>query len=340
MHFNLTKEIFSVNTLARIKGVLVGTACGDAMGMPTEMLSRSDIADLFPNGITRFYPSTSRDIFHRTLLAGETTDDTANTLMVAHMLINSQGIVDTELYLKYLDRWITENSDKVALVIGPSTLRALSALKNGVSIEQSGIFGTTNGSAMKISPLGIVFDYKDSKGLAHQVEKICKPTHNTNIAISGANVVAACVSYGVRGGDNIEEMWNIAFQSIRDCEGKGFKLPTASLYRRLRLIHDLIQFETPEKVIDQLKSVFGTGIETIETIPTALAIVSISNGDIQRAASLSAEIGGDTDTIGAISGAICGALNPYLDSQLIEQLESVNAISFDAVAQELLSIMY
>ena len=67
----------------RAWGVLAGCAVGDAMGMPTEMMSREDIAELFPDGVRELSASTARDAFGRKLRAGEITDDTVHTVLVA-----------------------------------------------------------------------------------------------------------------------------------------------------------------------------------------------------------------------------------------------------------------
>lgn len=42
----------------RIRGVIAGTALGDAMGMPTECWSQDKIKERFPEGIDRLYPAS------------------------------------------------------------------------------------------------------------------------------------------------------------------------------------------------------------------------------------------------------------------------------------------
>lgn len=320
----------------RIWGTLVGCACGDALGMATELMSRQDIAAEFPDGVKRFYPASKRDIFGRKLRAGEITDDTVNTILVARMLIDAGGCLDTSLYLAYLEKWMEENKEKSSLVAGPSTVRALEAIKNGTPIERAGLFGTTNGSAMKISPIGIISDYRDMKLLIDQVEQICRPTHNTSVAIAGAAAVAACVSYGVRGGHNLKELWEIALTAVEGGEKRGYPFPTVSLRRRLEAVRTLTIEKEKEAVLRELKDFYGTGVETIESIPAVMAVVQLAGGNAWEAACISAELGGDTDTIGAISAAICGGIHPEFPDGVVEMLEVVNDLHLEELAEQLL----
>lgn len=320
----------------RIWGVLVGGACGDAMGMATEMMSRQDIAAEFPDGVKQFYPASKRDVFGRRFRAGEITDDTINTVLVAQMLIDTGGRPDTMRYLAYLEKWMEENKEKSSLVAGPSTVRALEAIKKGMPIERAGIFGTTNGSAMKISPIGIISDYRDMEQLTDNVEQICRPTHNTSVAIAGATVVAACVSYGVRGGGDIKELWEIVLAAVESGGRRGYPFPTVLLRRRIEAVRELTAVKPKEMVLRELTDFYGTGVETIESIPAALAVIQLAGGNAWEAACLSAELGGDTDTIGAISAAICGGIRPEFPAGTAETLESVNDLHLDELAAQLL----
>ena len=109
-------------------------------------------------------------------------------------------------YIHSLQVWVKNNGDKNPYIMGPSTLKALTAISNGTSMKKSGLFGTTNGSAMKVSPLGIICDYQDLDYLVNTVKLLCMPTHNTNIAITGASIVASLASFVLRGSKDIQKM--------------------------------------------------------------------------------------------------------------------------------------
>lgn len=323
------------NLFKRVKGVLIGCAYGDAMGMPTEFLKREYIQELFPEGINTFYPTTQYDFIGRNMPAGEVTDDTINTILISEMIIDNKGTFSALSYLEYLQNWVKAHPEKNDVVAGPSTKRALAALSNGTPLEKAGIMGTTNGASMRISPIGIVSDYRDMNRLVNNVYEICLPTHNNAIAVAGASAVAACVSYGVRGGKDTHKLWDLALEAAHIGKQKGFQMPGLSLERRIKAVKELVETQPYNIVINELQDLYGTGVETIETIPAVLAIIQLAKDDPCQCARISATIGGDTDTIGAISTAICGAMHPDFPVEDVELLERVNNLNFDELAEGL-----
>lgn len=318
----------------KIWGVLAAGALGDAMGMPTECWSQEKIRQNFPDGVTELIASNENDVFGRKLAAGAITDDTLNVLMILSMIKKNHGQIRVADYVAELREW-NDNSPVSAFVSGPSTLKALDKIAQGVPIEETGVTGTTNGASMKIAPIGLISDYQDLPTLVKNVAEICLPTHNTKIAIAGASAVAAAISYTVRGGQLIEEIWSVAFDAINVAKEYGHDFPAASLTFRMNQARKILRQEADETVIlKRLYQEIGTGMETIETIPSAFVIVELAKGDPLKAAQLSASLGWDTDTIGAISAAICGGMNPELPKEMIQQIEEVNQLDFEELTEE------
>lgn len=323
----------------RIKGSIIGVAYGDAMGMPTEMLSRKRIKNDYPDGITSFLPSNPEHPFARPMKAGEITDDTINTMMIIDMLKETKGVITAEKYVKHLKNWI-ENSDKSAYVSGPSTLAAIDKLESGVSIEKSGINGTTNGAQMKITPVGVISTKNNISELVQNVSEICMPTHNTSIAIQGASAVAVAINYSIHGNNDYRYLWNVTDDAIEYSKKYGFDHPSPSLQYRMKQAHQIVnEHENYADTLDRLYYEVGTSLDTIQTVPAVFAIVHIAKGDPILAASLSAMVGYDTDTIGAIATSICGAMNPNFPEEDILFLEAVNDIDFDDLTQVLYDIV-
>lgn len=240
------------------------------------MLVAGKIRQHFPNGVTELIASNENDVFGRKMAAGAITDDTLNVLMILSMIKKNQGQIRVADYIAELREW-NDHSPVSAFVSGPSTLKALEKIAQGVPIEETGVTGTTNGASMKIAPIGLISDYHDLPALVKNVAEICLPTHNTKIAIAGASAVAAAVSYTVRGGQSIAEIWSLAFDAINAAKEYGYDFPAASLSFRMNQARKILRQEEDEQLILQrLYEEIGTGMETIETIPSAFVIVELA----------------------------------------------------------------
>ena len=84
-------------------------------------------------------------------------------------------------------------------LLGPSTKRAISLILAGHSPDEAGRYGTTNGAAMRITPVGIVSDVAQQERFITAVVQACQVTHNTSLGIASAAAVAAVVSSGING---------------------------------------------------------------------------------------------------------------------------------------------
>ena len=92
-----------------------------------------------------------------------------------------------------------------------------------------------------------------------------------------------------------------------------------------------------ESACEGLYQRVGAGTSTLESVPCAIAMVELAGGDPNRCAILCANLGGDTDTIGAMATAICGALRGIsaIDATLKQQLDEVNQLDFTRYATAL-----
>src|SRR2546430_291140 len=92
----------------------------------------------------------------RGLPAGSITDDTMQCVLVAQLLVDGAGVIAPRALADALMRWEREMARRGrSELLGPSTRRALAALKLGRDPSATGTAGTTNGAAMRIAPVGI-----------------------------------------------------------------------------------------------------------------------------------------------------------------------------------------
>src|SRR5262249_38435127 len=132
-------------TTDSIVGCLLGTAVGDAIGLPSEGLS--------PRRQRRMFASIDS---HRLLFGrGMTSDDTEHTCLLANALIESagdEGIFQREL-ARGLRRWLLT----LPAGVGLATLRATIKLCVGVGPQRSGVFSAGNGPAMRSALIGVCY---------------------------------------------------------------------------------------------------------------------------------------------------------------------------------------
>ena len=85
---------------------------------------------------------------------------------------------------------------------------------------------------------------------------------------------------------------------------------------------------------------FGTGVETAESVPTAFGVANLSHGDAWEACTRAAELGGDTDTIAAIAGAMVGACTGLsaLPADAVAKVREVNSLDFEPLVESLLAL--
>ena len=78
----------------------------------------------------------------------------------------------------------------------------------------------------------------------------------------------------------------------------------------------------------------GTDLSVAESVAAAFGVVRLAGGDPKKAVVYAANLGGDTDTIAAISGAVCGALAGItaLDTGMVAEVERVNRLNFMELA--------
>lgn len=288
----------------RALAALVGGALGDAMGMPTQLLSHQQITARYGHVETFVAPSDDHPV-SRGLEAGTITDDTEQTLLIAKVLLKSNGGFDHLNWIDSLIAWEDDIRTRGGYdLLGPSTKRAIEAIKNGLPPEEAGRHGDTNGAAMRIAPVGILVP--PSERLIHTVAETCRATHNTSIAISAAAAVATVVSHGIAG-SSWREAVGKAVDAAKEAETEGAWVAGGRISSRIAWALDMAARVSNTSEARALFDVLGTSVASQESVPAAFAALTLAKGDCWSAAMIAANVGGDTDTIGAISCTMAGA---------------------------------
>jgi ADP-ribosylglycohydrolase len=332
---NTNNSIFTEEQIfKKAYGTLLGVATGDALGMPSSMMSPEAIKNTFKEKITTFLPAPEGHIIHLDMKAGEITDDTQQTMVLADIYLE-EGKFSKESVAKRLLAWAKEMEGFTNTMLGPSSIRSLKRIEDGVPIDQAGTMGDTNGAAMRISPAGIV-NPGDYDAVLKDVHEVCIPTHNTNIAIAGAASVACAVSAGMAGKD-IDGVIDAFFYGAEKGMTLGTQWYSASIFHRAKWALEIARSGKNEKDFwSDLYNYIGAGVVMSEATPTALALFVYYEGDPMKTIMGAANMGGDCDTIGAIAGSIAGAYagSDAFPQEIIDKLEEVNNLNLEKYAHD------
>ncbi len=315
----------------RARAALWGLAVGDALGMPTQMMSRDTVRRRFGR-IESFQPAADDHPLAAGMLAGSVTDDTEQAVLLGEHLLRRAGHVDPRELASELVAWEDDMRERGSLdLLGPSTKAAVASIMAGVRVDEAGRFGTTNGAAMRIAPVGILMPSGDLPALVDRVVEASMVTHNTGVAIAGAAAVAAAVSAAVDG-VGLDDIFRIAVDAAELGATRGNWVAAADVGRRIEWAVELADRADPENSELELYRTIGTSLATQESVPAAFGILALYPGDPWGACCAAASLGGDSDTVAAMAGAIGGGsagLDAFPDGAL-ETLRRVNGFGTSA----------
>jgi ADP-ribosylglycohydrolase len=304
--------------------------------MPSELWSRRKVKERFGR-IEGFLPGPDDHFIVKGFKAGQFTDDTAQTIKICESILANGGRVDPESVARSILEWAEEENAFETNALGPSSQKALLRIKDGVPVGEAGSTGDTNGAAMRIAPIGILRRPEDVVSLVDDVERACLGTHNTNIAIAGAAMLAAAISQAMET-DDWDEILSTAFEAHDEGMERGNDTFGASSKERTRLAVEVLGAKADEEeVMDRLYGLIGAGVATTEAVPTAIALSYYAEGDPARTCLLAANLGGDCDTVGAMAGALSGAYAGIgaFPPDWVRTVGEVNRVDLEDVATRL-----
>ena len=267
---------------SRFRGALVGSAVGDALGAPVEGCTIEEVGSFYENGWE---------------LKSHYTDDTEMMIGVAESLIEKHGFDGADMARKFIRNYHAWRH------YGPGTRAVLKWLKAGEHWEVAskrvfngeGSYG--NGAAMRIAPIGL-FYHDDVDTLWEIAHKASHITHSHVLGKEGAAIQAYSVALALRG----------QREGLLTCLGARIK---EGIYRnKISKIERLMDADR-ELLIEEL----GNDEAAFNSVPTAIYSF-LRFHSFYESVVYAVSLGGDTDTIGAMTGAISGA---YYGEEAIPQ---------------------
>mmetsp|Transcript_16842 Transcript_16842/g.21851 ORF Transcript_16842/g.21851 Transcript_16842/m.21851 type:complete len:368 (+) Transcript_16842:807-1910(+) len=319
------KHISHDDVQDRFRGAMLGTLVGDAFGAPFEGRTSKSIRDGSTDlaGRLGYYCGAHMGDPNGEIRQGMYTDDSNQMLALAQAIIkeheiNPKTIAQCSLNMYQINKQRFYPS---------STIKVFEAIKNNVSIEDLGTINYAegsyaNGGAVKMAPLALFSANLDDSELDDMIKQALLPTHVHPDAIAGAKIMVAAIRYLI----NCE---NESFAPIAFLEHLiHLSKDNQEIYRRLITIKNFIENhpnrwasvpyglrKQPEGATREIYGEMGFQIEAFVAVPAAIwAFLShqMMNDQIKNpgySLRQAVVIGGDTDTIAAMTGALLGALH-------------------------------
>lgn len=278
-----------MEVLEKFKGALLGCAVGDALGMPVEGMDAPAIREKYGR-VTEFIDERFG--------AGRLTDDTQMTVTLAQSIIEIGKYDRGHAAFKFA-RWI-EASDagiKDARGVGQASITASRRLADGVRPSESGIDSGGCGAAMRAAPIGLRY-FHDRTRLYDSAVDQARITHTDPVAVAGSAAIAFAVAAGIGDEGEVERA-----RLSEDISRFVLRLSPV-MADKISGLADYLD-ASPEEGF----AYTGTGGLAIETVPAALFAFLRSPYDFEETVLTAVNAGGDTDSLGAMAGAVSGSFN-------------------------------
>ncbi|RJP73817.1 MAG: hypothetical protein C4532_03905 [Candidatus Abyssobacteria bacterium SURF_17] len=285
----------------RFLGSILGCAVGDALGAPFEGSSSSAVRSRWGRHV-RFHPIPGYPL-------GQYTDDTQLTLAMMRSICRMQRVDGADIANEFIRLWQT---DEIVGAGASCTDAVYAMMDNGKSWEEAGTAEgrAGNGSAMRAAPVGL-WNYAHPELIEQDAVTSSIITHRDSRSIAGAIAVAKAVQLCV----NADRLDPPAFIEEVSHAVRKTSEPFARWISQLSQLLGTGPSEALPHIYGAGNPDFGPrqpGWITAYVVPTVLGALYFflrTPHDFIESITEAIGAGGDTDTIGAITGAISGAFN-------------------------------
>jgi ADP-ribosyl-[dinitrogen reductase] hydrolase len=289
MTFSPTLETIAPIPLERIRGALLGSAVGDALGATNEFKTAQQIqqhppvTDLIGGGWL-------------SLPAGEITDDTQMMRCVLQSYAHGYALEDVaSRFLAWLESGPAD--------VGILTRQALGQVQRGISPrdagriawEKSGFSSAGNGAIMRCAPTGVL-RLHDREARVLETVEIARLTHFDQRCVESSVWQNACIAALIAG--------NGVTAALEFAAGEVIWARNA---------FDLLTPTLEDDVLEWVNKAHDLPIAALDTSGYTLATAQVGAWALLHADTLEAGLivvtnqGGDADTTGAVAGALLGA---------------------------------
>ncbi len=358
----------------KTRGVIYGTAFGDALGAPVERLTHQQILDLYGGPVTTVYNKWWKadknivDRIDRMRGYGIITDDTLMTQALINVYLIKRDHVDAydmgDEFIKeigYRPRYIPEFDREAMLIERLFYPEKHIFNRHGLANcepREGGMGNMVNcGAAMYISPVGVVNACNPKAAYDEAIDFACG--HQLSYGLEAAGVLAACIAKAYEPGATIHDVVSTALELAKD----GTKNAIRDLYetaKRLKdrreekafIVEEFFKAILPYSPVNEqfARSVERVGIPThnytpsrlysIEELPVAIGYLTLFEDKPVQAVIDGVNSGRDADSVGVMAGCIAGALYGYeiFDPKEIEIVDKKSRLNLDACSDSLTKV--
>ena len=279
-----------------IKSAIYGFVIGDAMGVPVEFEDREK---LMKSPVTNMLGYGSYDV-----PKGVWSDDTSMTLATIDSIIVNKNELNYNVIANKFCEWINNakyTATNEVFDIGTTTKYSLMRYWNNnidaTKCGGTGISENGNGSLMRMLPIALYCFYNkmEDNDIINIVRNTSSITHAHEISIIGCYMYVKYIIFILSKNNKTE-----SYKLLQKIDYSIFNKDNIDLYERI------IKDDISRYSLDTIKST-GFVVDTLESV----LLVILNTENFNEAIIGSVNLGGDTDTIAAITGSIAGILYGY-----------------------------
>ncbi|NAZ84924.1 ADP-ribosylglycohydrolase family protein [Kineococcus indalonis] len=267
----------------RVMGALVGSAVGDALGAPFEFGPPGAFSARFPTA-ARGSATEMRGGGSLGWEPGEFTDDTQMALLLAQSLVDDGGLDEAEVFVRF-QRWAQAGPPDIGVQTSAVLGSGLPWDTAAAEHVRAGNRAAGNGSLMRATPAAVFFARAGQRASMDAARRISALTHGDPAAGEGCALFHEALRALLEGGDADEAI--------------AAALPLVAEQHREKWARVCDPGWRPQDATESNGAVWPT-------LGSALWALR-SSATFEEALRLVVDLGGDTDTLACVTGALAGA---------------------------------
>lgn len=340
-------EMSNYSLYDRILGCLVTAGMGDAIGAPSEAMSRDEIIEKYGSRIETFLDGGDNE-YALGNLVGEVTDDASQMYEMAKAVVKADGNLTMQGAAEALIAWSEGYPKYYPRNAGPTTSFVIKELKDGKDPLQVGKVGrvygrgTSNGAAMRVAAAGLIHP-GNLPGALDTAIIMSSPSHATQHAYAGAAAIACGIAAALPESSDALEVVKACVWGAKQGEQRGLENARAAsgpsvapiILRAVKVALNCDSMPEAEQAIERYVGNDGS-IHT--SVSAAVGLFAAAGGDPVKTILGGANIGGDSDTIACIAGMLAGAYKGFaaLPSKWYDIFKPANPLlDFETVSRQL-----